>query len=90
MINVIFINMNYLGNRLTMELPPKQPHRHGITVCHFVGGGGGIFLENNFKYYNPHENEFVTAISVKYGSILTICCKTLSVGEWSLGEMFRF
>ena len=34
----------------------------------------GIFLENNFKYRNAHNNEFGGAISANYGGFLTISC----------------
>ena len=34
----------------------------------------GIFLENDFKYQNAHDNEFGGAISANYGGFFTISC----------------
>ena len=34
----------------------------------------GIFLENDFKYQNAHDNEFGGAISASYGGFFTISC----------------
>ena len=34
----------------------------------------GIFLENNFKYLNAHNNELGGAISANYGGFFSISC----------------
>ena len=34
----------------------------------------GIFLENNFKYQNAHNNDFGGAISANYRGFFTISC----------------
>ena len=42
-----------------------------LRLCNAVSG---IFLENNFKYQNTHNNEFGGAISANYGGFFTISC----------------
>ena len=37
-------------------------------------GVAGIFLENNFKYQNAHNNELGGAISANYRAFFSISC----------------
>ena len=38
-----------------------------------------IFLENNFKYQNAHNNTFEGAISANYGGFFTISCFLIDI-----------
>ena len=51
----------------------------------------GIFIENNFKYQNAHNNEFGGAISANYGGFFTISCLLYDIfrGEWPLATWFN-
>ena len=56
----------------------------------------GIFLENNFKYQNVHNNEFGGAISANDGGFFTISCFLFDIfrgggnGPLKLGLMGLF
>ena len=41
-----------------------------VTTMHVAG----IFLENNFKYQNAHNNELEGAISANYRGFFSISC----------------
>ena len=52
-----------------------------------IGGGedtvamfpSGIFLENNFKYLNAHNNELGGAISANYRGFFSISCLVFDI-----------
>ena len=41
--------------------------------------GAGIFLENNFKYQNAHNNELGGAISANYRGFFSISCLVFDI-----------
>ena len=54
----------------------------------------GIFLENNFKYQNAHNNELGGAISANYRGFFSISCLLFDIlwgggGEWPLDIWFK-
>ena len=51
----------------------------------------GIFLENNFKYQNAHNNELGGAISANYRGFFSISCLLFDTiwGEWPLDIWFK-
>ena len=63
-----------------------------------VGGGdtvamfpSRIFLENNFKYLNAHNNELGGAISANYRGFFSISCLVFDIlrGGMALGIWFK-
>ena len=63
------------------SVAPADPSR-----CHT-----GIFLENNFKYRNAHNNEFGWAIFTNYRGFFTISCLLFDIfrEEWPLDIWFK-
>ena len=47
----------------------------------------GIFLENNFKYRNAHNNEFGGAISANYGGFFTLSCLLFDIFRGGNGSL---
>ena len=60
--------VGFVLGRLGVALGPRDFFRYQHV------GFAGIFLENNFKYQNAHNNEFGGAISANYGGFFTISC----------------
>ena len=59
---------------------PGKDRERGLSLGVFLSyryrfqRESGIFLENNFKYQNAHNNELGGAISANYGGFFSISC----------------